>query len=360
MDTYSADALRLLLLSSPLLSGEDFSLQDKDVADMARKLSMVWNMYDFFTLYADVDGWEWNGKLEDPRLAAAGFVNPMDDWIISRVNQLTTAIQQHMDNYDIPSAVKPVLPFLDDASNWYVRRSRRRFWKSGDDADKNAAYSTLHYVLVRLSLAMAPFTPFLAEELYQKLTGGESVHLCDWPQPDNINELVLQEMSDLRQGIEQVLSQRASAKLKVRQPLSRARLYLTRVPQAKEELEAYMQIAKEELNVKHAEISESKQPDGRETKLDLKLTPGLKREGLAREVIRHVQSARKQAGLNVDDRINLSLSTTDNTLRQAIEEYAETIASETLATELVFDQTFASETSGTVEAAPLTISLESH
>jgi isoleucyl-tRNA synthetase len=357
MDMYSADALRFLLLSSPLLSGEDFSLQDKEVADIARKLAMVWNMYDFFTLYAEVDGWEWNGKLEDPRVAAVGSVNPLDDWIISRVNQLTTEIQQHMDNYDIPSAVKPILPFLDDASNWYVRRSRRRFWKSGIEADKNAAYCTLHHILVRLSLVMAPFTPFLAEELYQKLTGGESVHLCDWPEAGNVNELVLQEMSDLRQGIEQGLSERAAAKLKVRQPLSSAKLYLTHVPEAKEELEAYEQIAKEELNVKNAEITESKQRDS-QTKLDLKLTPALKREGMAREVIRHVQSARKQAGLNVDDRIKLSLSTTDDTLRHAIEEYAESITAETLATQLAFDQTFSHETSSTVEAAPLTLSLE--
>src|SRR5258706_4938206 len=111
--------------------------------------------------------------------------------MVSRLHQLTAEVEEHMDNYNIPSALKPILPFIDDASNWYVRRSRKRFWKSGDDADKQAAYRTLHYVLVQLSLVMAPFTPFLAEELYQKLTGGESVHLLDWPDGGHINELLL-------------------------------------------------------------------------------------------------------------------------------------------------------------------------
>jgi len=221
MDKYSADSLRFLLLISPLFSGEDFALQDKDVADVARKLSMVWNMFDFFTLYAEVDGWEWGGNHEDP---SPDLTNVLDQWIISRVHQLTEEVARHMDEYDLPNAAKPILPFLEDASNWYVRRSRRRFWKSDSDTDKQAAYRTLHYILVQLAHVMAPFTPFLAEELYQKLTGGESVHLRDWPMVGHINELILQEMADIRLGIEQGLSKRAAAKIKVRQPLQEARV----------------------------------------------------------------------------------------------------------------------------------------
>ena len=125
MDQYSADSLRFLLMSSPLMNGEDFSLLDKDVADIARKLSMVWNMYDFFTLYADVDGWEWNGSFDDPSNTLS---NPLDQWIVSRIHQLQSEVEAAMEGYDIPSATKPILPFLDDASNWYVRRSRKRFW----------------------------------------------------------------------------------------------------------------------------------------------------------------------------------------------------------------------------------------
>ncbi|OYW84833.1 hypothetical protein B7Z17_03410, partial [Candidatus Saccharibacteria bacterium 32-49-10] len=168
MDKFSADSLRFLLLGSPLLNGEDFSLLDKDVGDVARKLSMVWNMYDFFTMYAEVDGWEFSpssdGKLEDP---LDSLTNPLDIWIVSRVHQLVAEVEENMDAYNIPDAMSPILPLLDDASNWYVRRSRRRFWKSEDDGDKNDAYKTLHYVLVRLSYVLAPFTPFLAEELYR-------------------------------------------------------------------------------------------------------------------------------------------------------------------------------------------------
>ena len=240
-----------------------------------------------------------------------------------------------------------------------MRRSRRRFWKSDNDTDKNAAYRTLHYVLVRLSMVMAPFTPFLAEELYQKLTGGESVHLLDWPQVGHIDELALDKMAVLREAINQGLSKRAEAKIKIRQPLSTVHLegmgldFLEHdAPQAA----FYASILCEELNVKHCDLHPSDKP--LTVTLDTKLTPALVREGMMREVVRNVQGTRKQAGLNVDDRIKLSLSTTDEELRQAIAEHHAIIQAETLATELVFDQTFEHDTSCSVESAPLTISLQ--
>ena len=189
MDKFSADSLRFLLLSSPLLNGEDFALHDKSVGDVARKLAMIWNMYDFFTMYAEVDGWEFDGELKDP---LSELTNPLDIWIISRLHQLVAEVERHMDTYNIPDALSPILPFLDDASNWYVRRSRRRFWKSEDDGDKNDAYRTLHYVLVRLSYILAPFTPFLAEELYHNMTGdAESIHLKDWLPAGEVNRVML-------------------------------------------------------------------------------------------------------------------------------------------------------------------------
>lgn len=352
MDEYSADSLRFLLVSSPLLNGEDFSLLDKDVADVARKLSMVWNMYDFFTLYADVDGWEWDGKLEDPSPA---LVNPLDQWIVSRLHQLTNEVERHMNVYDLPNATKPILPFIEDASNWYVRRSRRRFWKSGDDEDKQHAYRTLHYVLVRLAHVMAPFTPFLAEELYIKLTGGESIHLRDWPEAGHVNELAIDCMAYVREIITEGLAQRAAAGIKVRQPLKR--VAVNGAPQFVEEMEDdYTDILKEELNVKTVDYSPRERAD--RVTLDTELTPELKREGMMREVVRNVQSARKQAGLQIDDRIRLSLSTTDGELRMALEEHMATIATETLAKEVVFDQTFEHDSSCAVGSAPLTISLE--
>lgn len=349
MDKFSADSLRFLLLSSPLLKGEDFALQDKDVGDVARKLSMVWNMYDFFTMYAEVDGWEFNGELVDP---SDEVTNPLDQWIISRVHQLLQEIETNMGMYDVPNATSPILPFLDDASNWYVRRSRRRFWKSEDDTDKNNAYKTLHYVLVRLSQGLAPFVPFMAEELYQKLTGGESVHLTDWPEVGHANELVLERMARTREIIEQGLGLRMfkdenEVQIKVRQPLSK----LTYGGEKLDDF--YESIIAEEVNVK--EVAHG---DFEFTQLDKNVTPELRREGMAREVIRHVQAARKAAGLNVDDRIELGLNANEPELQKALTEHRDIIASETLAESIVADATYSYETDAWIEGFDLHISLQ--
>lgn len=352
MDQYSADSLRFLLLSSPLFSGEDFALHDKEVADVARKLGMVWNMYDFFTLYADVDQWEWNGSYDDPSDALA---NSLDQWVVSRIHQLGREVEAAMDAYDFPNATKPILLFLDDASNWYVRRSRRRFWKSGDDADKQAAYQTLHYVLVYLAHIIAPFTPFLAEELYQKLTGGESVHLRDWPTPGVVNELLVDNMAAIRELITEGLAIRAKAGIKVRQPLAAVTIEGFRGDST-----GYSEIIAEELNVKKVTFAPL---DGSDQKprivVDTDITPELRREGLAREVVRNVQNARKQAGLQVDDRISLALLTKDDDLRGAIEIYRDTIAQETLAQEVVLgSKDMGHVTDCKIETAELVIGLD--
>jgi isoleucyl-tRNA synthetase len=355
MDEYSADALRFLLLGSPVLNAEDFSLQDKDVADVGRKLGMVWNMYDFFTLYADVDNWEWDGKLDDP---TPDLQNPLDQWITSRVHQLTTEVDAHMQRYDLPNAIKPVLPFIDDASNWYVRRSRKRFWKSGNDADKRQAYRTLHYVLVQLSLAIAPFTPFLAEELYRKLTGGESVHLLDWPETGHINDLLVEDMRDLREAITAALALRAEAGIKVRQPLSSLTLTPRRAP-APEYVDFFKKVLQEEVNVKEVLLRTARPGSQTEVSLDLKLTPQLKQEGLMREVIRNVQQARKTAGLEVDDRINLTLESDDPELKALLknQQLTDTIQQETLAKSLNRHSKNDFTTTAKIDNAELTISL---
>ena len=335
MNKTSADSFRFLMLSSPLTNGENFALADKDVMDVARKLGMIWNMYDFFTMYAEVDGWEFSGDISDP---LHDLTNPLDIWIVSRLHQLITEVERGLNNYNLQDATKPILPFLDDASNWYVRRSRRRFWKSEDDGDKNDAYRTLHYVLVRLSYMLAPFTPFLAEELYHNLTGdNESIHLKDWLPAGEIDNSMLRDMNALRTAVNDGLSKRASEGIKVRQPLASVKLINTISQDTPTEVAQFLiDIAKDELNVKSVEIvtdseSESAQPS---VVYDLTITPELKREGLMREIVRHVQSARKQAGLQIDDRIILNIFSDDSEIYQAIDAFADVIKSETLAVEL--------------------------
>ena len=347
MDQYSADSLRFLMLSSPVLAGEDFSLIDKDVSDVARKLSMIWNVYDFFTMYAEVDGFD-----SEQAMAVSEFVNPLDIWLVSRVHQVRNQITEGMEAYNIPAALSSVLEFIDDMSNWFVRRSRRRFWKSEDDQDKLEAYSTLYYVLIYLAKIMAPFTPFLAEELYQKMTGAgvvnseipESVHLLDWPEAGVIDKAVLTQMAKTREIITAGLAERmkkteTEAQIKVRQPLAK-------LVYAGEKLDDfYEQIIMEEVNVKAVEHGEA-------LVLDKTLTPELLEEGKIRELIRFVQAARKKAGLNVDDRIRLMVSV------EVTEAYREMLMNEVLAEELVKEANFAYDEIVKVQGENIAISLE--
>ena len=347
MDQYSADSLRFLMLSSPVLAGEDFSLIDKDVSDVARKLSMIWNVYDFFTMYAEVDGFD-----SEQAMAVSEFVNPLDIWLVSRVHQVRNQITEGMEAYNIPVALSSVLEFIDDMSNWFVRRSRRRFWKSEDDQDKLEAYSTLYYVLIYLAKILAPFTPFLAEELYQKMTGAgvvnseipESVHLLDWPEAGLIDEVVLTQMAKTREVITAGLAERmkkteTEAQIKVRQPLAK-------LVYAGERLDDfYEQIIMEEVNVKAVE-------HGGALALDKTLTPELLEEGKIRELIRFVQAARKKAGLNVDDRIRLMVS------MEVSEAYREMLMNEVLAEELVQEGNFGYDEIVKVQGENVAISLE--
>lgn len=347
MDQYSADSLRFLMLSSPVLAGEDFSLIDKDVSDVARKLSMIWNVYDFFTMYAEVDGFD-----SEQAMAVSEFVNPLDIWLVSRVHQVRNQITEGMEAYNIPAALSSVLEFIDDMSNWFVRRSRRRFWKSEDDQDKLEAYSTLYYVLIYLAKILAPFTPFLAEELYQKMTGAgvvnseipESVHLLNWPEAGVIDEAVLTQMAKTREIITAGLAERmkkteSEVQIKVRQPLAKL-IY------AGEKLDDfYEQIIMEEVNVKAVEHGEA-------LMLDKTLTPELLEEGKIRELIRFVQAARKKAGLNVDDRIKLMVSV------EVSEAYREMLMNEVLAEELVKEGNFAYDEIVKVQGENIAISLE--
>jgi len=370
MDQYSADALRFLLLSSPVLSGEDFALTDKDVSDVNRKLAMVWNVFDFFTTYASVDNWELDlgvqyslssesvalssSKESDPRQPgntpqaaniALPINNPLDRWIISRLHELKGEITAGMEEYDIPKALAGVLPFVDDLSNWFVRRSRRRFWKSEDDADKNEAYWTLYTILTKLAVILAPFTPFLAEELYQQMTGsGESVHLLDYSTDTEVDQEVLDQMTAVRKVIAEGLALRmyksdSEEQIKVRQPLAKYAYAGEKLPEWAEE------IVKDEVNVKSVE-------QGEMAWLDKNITKELANEGFTRELIRAVQSARKKAGLQVDDRIRLSVSC------EVPSEWTATLKTEVLALELAQNENYAYDEIAKVGGENVTISLE--
>ena len=342
MDQFSADALRFLLLSSPVLSGEDFALLDKDVSDINRKLAMIWNVYDFFTTYAEVEGIDSADFDELIRIT-----NPLDRWITLRVYQLRDEITTGMEEYNIPKALQGVLPFIDDLSNWYVRRSRRRFSKNDNATDKKAAFDTLYSVLIMTATLLAPFTPFLSEELYQKLTGkNESVHLLDWPgqlKPSS-TETVLDDMARTRQIITDALALRMQKsetedQIKIRQPLSS-------LTYPGEKLDDYYeQIIADEVNVKTVQ-------NGDVLSLDKTLTSELIREGTAREIIRAVQSARKHAGLRQDDEIKLSLTC------DLPEGYEDLIKSEVGATEITKNGNFAHDEIAKLAGENITISLE--
>ena len=347
MDQYSADSLRFLLLSSPVLSGEDFALLDKDVSDVNRKLSMIWNVYDFFTTYAEVEGWDSDNGWRPAGKLISDLKNPLDRWILARLYEVKAEIIDGMAEYNIPKALEGVLPFVDDLSNWFVRRSRRRFSsKNEDEEDKKEAFWTLHMVLVRVAMILAPFTPFLAEELYQKMTGKEeSVHLLDFPKTTEIDDKdILGDMKRCREIITDALALRMQKsetedQIKIRQPLSKLVYAGEKLP------EFYEQIIAEEVNVKTVE-------NGEELFLDKTLTDELKREGYARELVRAIQAARKKAGLAPGDKIRLSLSV------EAPEEHVDFIKAEVLADEIVLNGNFAYDEVAKINGDNVTISLE--
>jgi len=345
MDQYSADALRFLLLSSPVLSGEDFALLDKDVSDVNRKLAMLWNVYDFFTTYAEIENWDSDTSWGPATNGLSALKNPLDIWIISRLHQVKAEIIEGMTEYNIPKALAGVLPFVDDLSNWFVRRSRRRFSKNDDQSDKDEAFWTLYTVLVKTAQILAPFVPFLSEELYQKMTGtDESVHLLDYPHNTEIDQIVLDQMSRTRQIITDALALRmqksdTEAQIKVRQPLASLTYPGDKL------LDFYEQIIMDEVNVKEIKNGDS-------LILDKTLTEELKREGYARDLIRAIQSARKNARLSMDDHIRLSLSIELPT------GFEDLIKSEVLADEFTRDANYSHDEIAKVSGDNVTISLE--
>lgn len=322
-DNEGADTLRLFLLSSTQATQTaDYMRFNRDgMKDLSRNvLGTLLNTYKFFDTYSKLDDFKPPKNLKEPKSG-----NVLDKWILARLNETIKESTRQADNYKIAHAIQPVFTLIDDVSNWYVRRSRRRFWKSENDSDKRQAYEVLYFVLVRITQLLAPWAPFTSESIYDDLTKGTglpaSVHLTDWPEANKYSQQTIDEMAKVREYINQGLALRAEAAVKVRQPLESVS-----IPPHNQD---YEDIIKEELNVK--KVVQSKDNN---IVLDTTITASLQREGIARELIRHIQATRKKADLEVDDRINLSLATDDEQLNKAIEEHKDTILAETLAKSL--------------------------
>ena len=247
LNTYGADAIRLYMIYSPVVKAESLKFSENGVKQLMRDLLIPWwNAYSFFVTYANVDGFH------DEEVVFPQSDNVLDRWIVSSMETLISDVTEAMDCYDLQKSVRPFVKFIEDLTNWYIRRSRRRFWKSTNDGDKLCAYRTLRYVLVQLSKVAAPFTPFIAEEIYTNLKGAndpESVHLCDFPSANvAARDLDLERrMADVQAVVELGRRLRADNDLKVRQPLSALKL-------SGGDVKGLEELIEDELNVKRVEF----------------------------------------------------------------------------------------------------------
>ena len=383
-DKYWADAMRFYLLNSPVVEAQDFRFSEAWVEEVVKKVILpLWNTYYFFTTYANIDNFEpkWLTKTE----------NILDKWLLSELNELTLEVTNAFEKYKLNEATRPIVKFMDNLTNWYIRRSRKRFWKSENDWDKLQAYETLYFALVELTKILAPFMPFVSENIFKNLTWKESVHLEDFPiYNKNLIDLELNETTDKVQKIINLwLAWRANQKIRVRQPLQSIT-----ITQSFEKY--YNEIIKEELNVKEVLVvdgsslakrickpnwrniwpkfgkdvkfimSEAKAGNftelpngnvkvwdfeleigdfelvyessdanakiesgfGMVITMDDKITEELKQEWFARDIVRHIQEARKECNYNVDDRIFIKIES--NELDETIANFANYIETETL------------------------------
>ncbi len=387
LETYGADAIRLYMIYSPVVKAENLKFSENGVKQLMRDLLIPWwNAYSFFVTYANVDGFA------DKEVVYPESENVLDRWIVSSMETLIADVAKAMDVYDLQKAVRPFVKFIEDLTNWYIRRSRRRFWKSQNDGDKLCAYRTLRYVLVQLSKVAAPFTPFIAEEIYRNLKGESdpgSVHLCDFPSAnDAARDVVLEAaMARVQSVVELGRRLRADNNLKVRQPLASIKI-------AGGEVAGLEELITDELNVKRVEaiadetelcdvsykanfktlgrkcggkmkavaaaIAAAKEMpreiDGVEiaeedvlvtrspkaglvvasvgtivVALDTQLNAELVSEGLARELVSHIQSMRKELDFEVTDRITVKIAAGEE-IAAAVAAHMEYIKAETLAT----------------------------
>lgn len=274
-DKYGADALRFFLLSSTSI-GEDYRFSEDRVKEVWRKvISSIENCVAFYETY----------KKDCGEIKSS---NILDKWIISKTEKLNEEIIKLMNQYELTKASRLFYDYLDDLSNWYIRRSRKRF--------QEEASATLKYTLLKLSKLISPFCPFIAEDIFLKLDNSlESIHLCDYPLVDKekIDEEIEKQMQEGRDIVNIVLAERSKNNIKVRQPLSKVKI-------KKQINESVLDLIKEEINVKEIIVDSS---INEEVELDIEITPELKEEGLIRDIVRHIQQMRKEKGFVPKDRI---------------------------------------------------------
>lgn len=394
LNTYGADAIRLYMIYSPVVRAENLKFSENGVKQIMRDLLIPWwNAYSFFVTYANVDGFA------DKEVVKPASDNVLDRWIVSSMETLIADVTEAMDAYDLQKAVRPFVKFIEDLTNWYIRRSRRRFWKSTNDGDKLNAYRTLRYVLVQLSKVAAPFTPFIAEEIYGNLKGEsdpESVHLCDFPTANAAaRDLELERrMADVQAAVELGRRLRADNDLKVRQPLSALKIAGGDVKGLEELIEDELNVKKVEFVADETELCDitlkanfktlgkkcgpkmkavaaaiasmngagawPRQVEGVEVTaedvvvtrrpkaglvvasagsivvgLETALSPALIAEGLAREFVSHVQSMRKESDFEVSQRIAVTVET-DAEMEAALKAHLDYVKGEVLATDVTF------------------------
>jgi isoleucyl-tRNA synthetase len=341
LDKYGADAMRYYLATSPVMEAENLNFSEAGVREIYNKVvNTLDNVFEFYLMYA-TQPVILNGTKEP--------IHILDKWILAKLQVLVVEVTIGMKEYELVKAGRPILEFITELSQWYVRRSRDRF-KGDNVEDKNQAIATLHEVLLTLSQIMAPFTPFMADKIYLALTDGEtSVHLTDWPvtlslqggpntNQEWLNEGILKNMTIVRQIVEIGLSLRAEAGIKVRQPLSA--LYVSGMTLSKE----FLDITAEELNIKEINfVKDFPEKVGlvkKETKdfnlaLDIELTEELKKEGLAREIIRTINQMRKEQSLTITDTVVVKYNTDDELVKSVFGEFVEEIKKQTLVKEMV-------------------------
>lgn len=308
MDKYGADALRFWMYSVNQ-PGDSKNFEEKTVDEMVKKVfNLAGNVLAFYKLYGDS---------EKPTKTYIASSNILDQWIISRLNQVINSVTNGLEVYVLLEPTRSIRDFIGDLSQWYLRRSRDRFklvpgFEQGGEnvADKEAALQTMRHVLVSLAKIMAPFTPFFAEHMYREVGGEvESVHLEEWPTAGEINLDVLEGMKVVRELASKGLEARMTSKINVRQPLKTLRIKIQDSGfkiQDKSQQAKLIELIKDEVNVKEISFGASIETD---VQLDTVITPDLKEEGMVRELIRAIQDLRKEKGLSVNDVAALTVET---------------------------------------------------